>query len=367
MKAVRELMNAAVGDGVFPGGVLLVARDSRIVFWEAFGLARLSPKRVMKKDTVFDLASLTKPLASAVSLIVLFGRGKVALDQTLGETISDFSETDKRDVTIRQLASHTSGLPDYRPYYKALRHLAPGEATAQLRILLTAEPLVDPPGAVAVYSDVGFMILQWVIETVSQTTLDRFVQAAVYDHLGLDRLFFNGAALGVAKRHCSYAATEACPWRKKILEGEVHDDNAYVLGGVAGHAGLFGSAEAVFRLLDHLGMVHAGRITSNVFARKAVQTFFRRQSEVGTWALGFDTPSRPDSSSGRYFSDHSVGHLGFTGTSFWMDLDAGVIVILLTNRVHPSRAVDKIKAFRPVLHDAVMERVATGHGFRETR
>lgn len=360
MKAVRELMNAAVDDGVFPGAVLLAAKDSRIMFWEAFGLSRLSPKRVMTKDTVFDLASLTKPLATAGSLMVLCDQKKLALDQTLEEVIPDFSETDKRDVTLRQLASHVSGLPDYRPYHQALRHLAPPEAMAQLKILLAAEPLVNPPGAVALYSDVGFMVLQWVIETVSQTSLDQFVQASVYTPLGLDGLFFNGLGAGRVRRDCDYAATEACPWRKKVLEGEVHDDNAYVLGGVGGHAGLFGSAEAVFGLLDHLDMVHAGRTASNVFTRETVRMFFRRQSEVGTWALGFDTPSRPKSSSGRYFSDHSVGHLGFTGTSFWMDLEMGVIVILLTNRVHPSRAVDKIKAFRPMLHDAVMKALGAG-------
>jgi len=142
------------------------------------------------------------------------------------------------------------------------------------------------------------------------------------------------------------------------LEGEVHDDNAYTLGGVAGHAGLFGTAKDVYGLLQELLNAYLGESNTGVFDEHLVRSFFQRHSHVGSWALGFDTPTRPDSSSGRYFSDQSVGHLGFTGTSFWMDLEKGVVVILLTNRIHPTRKNEKIKAFRPKLHDAVMSAIA---------
>jgi CubicO group peptidase (beta-lactamase class C family) len=129
------------------------------------------------------------------------------------------------------------------------------------------------------------------------------------------------------------------------------------MGGVAGHAGLFGTAQDIFDLLKELSNNYHGREHNGLFEKHVAQTFLKRQSDTGTWALGFDTPTRPDSSSGRYFSDQSVGHLGFTGTSFWMDLEKEVIVILLTNRIHPSRENEHIKDFRPVLHDAVMEAI----------
>jgi CubicO group peptidase (beta-lactamase class C family) len=176
-----------------------------------------------------------------------------------------------------------------------------------------------------------------------------------YKPLGLENLFFLPLKESEIRPGHACAATEDCPWRHKILEGEVHDDNAYVVGGVAGHAGLFGTARDIFGLLQHLLDTYTGKVASKVFQRETVQTFFECQQDQGRFALGFDTPTGLESSSGRYFSDHSVGHLGFTGTSFWMDLEEEVIVILLTNRVHPSRANEKIKDFRPMLHDTVME------------
>lgn len=350
-------MQHGVEHGVYPGAVLLVAHKGALLFSEAFGFAGLSPKRAMTADTVFDLASLTKPLATATSLMVLVQRGEVALDDTLGNILSDFAYTDKNNITIDQLLAHASGLPDYRPYFEKLRDLPAAVAKEDLRKRVLAEPLVYRPGQVCLYSDLGFMILQWVVETAGKASLDQFVQETVFDPLELKRLFFIPVTDTRVGRDGPFAATEDCPWRHKILEGEVHDDHAYVVGGVAGHAGLFGAAPDVFRLLQHLLETYAGRTVSGVFEQATVQTFFDRRFDAGSWSLGFDTPTRPDSSSGRYFSNHSVGHLGFTGTSFWMDLDRQVVVILLTNRVHPTRANDKIKAFRPLLHNTVMEAI----------
>jgi CubicO group peptidase (beta-lactamase class C family) len=355
VKAIRDVMQRAVDDGVFPGAVLLVAKKGEMVFSEAVGFARISPPRPMTADTVFDLASLTKPLATTASLMVLVQQGMVALDGFLGDILPEFAHTDKKDVSIRNLLSHTAGLPDYRPYYEKLKSLPVPEAREGLRRLLVAEPLIHRPGDACLYSDLGFMILQRVIEDVKKTSLDTFVSQAVYGPLGLENLFFVPLEGNQTRRGRSYAATENCPWRHKILDGEVHDDNAYVVGGVAGHAGLFGAAQDVLSLLQHLLDVYLGKAASPVFERETVQAFFRRQFDVGSWALGFDAPSRPESSSGRYFTDHSVGHLGFTGTSFWMDLEKEVIVVLLTNRIHPTRANENIKNFRPRIHDIVME------------
>jgi len=357
MTRIRNLMQNGVDDGVFPGGVLLAAKQGRIEFLEAFGRARLTPERLMTTETVFDLASLTKPLATTVCMMVLVQEGRVALDQTLGRSIPDFSDTDKKGITVGQLLCHTSGLPDYRPYYEALRKWLPSERKGEVRKMLLGEALIHEPGKACLYSDPGFMILEWLIEVVSEKPLDRFVQESVYDPLRLKDLFFiplNGAK---HRDHRLYAATEHCPWRGKILEGEVHDDNAYTLGGVAGHAGLFGTAKDVYGLLRELLNAYLEESNTGVFHEDLVHSFFQRHSDVGTWALGFDTPTRPDSSSGQYFSDQSVGHLGFTGTSFWMDLEKGVIVILLTNRIHPTRENEKIRVFRPVVHDAVMNAI----------
>ncbi len=201
------------------------------------------------------------------------------------------------------------------------------------------------------------MILEWLVEVVAKKPLDHFVEESVYGPLGLKHLFFIPLNDAKGRKDRSYAATEDCPWRGKILDGEVHDDNAYAVGGVAGHAGLFGTAQAVYVLLQELFNTYLGKPNAVIFRQDLVQTFFQRQPGPGSWALGFDTPTQPDSSSGKYFSDQSVGHLGFTGTSFWVDLLKGVTMILLTNRIHPSRGNERIKAFRPILHDTVMDSI----------
>ena len=357
MKAARDLMQRGVQNSVFPGGVLLVAKEGRVVFFEAFGLARLTPERPMTTGTIFDLASLTKPLATSVALMLLVQQARLNLDQVLGSAIADFSGTNKQYITIRQLLSHTSGLPDYRPYYKELVELPPSERKGSLRALLLSEKLIHEPGQACLYSDVGFMILDWVVEVTAQKPLNYFAEESVYGPLGLKHLFFIPLGVAEGRDDQPYAATEDCPWRGKILDGEVHDDNAYALGGVAGHAGLFGTAQDVYGLLKELLNVYEGKPNNGLFRRNVVQTFLERQTDSGSWALGFDTPTRPDSSSGQYFSDQSVGHLGFTGTSCWVDLLKGVIVILLTNRIHPNRENERIKAFRPLLHDTVMDSI----------
>ena len=355
MESVRTLMQRAVEDRVFPGSVLLVAAEGQVLFFEAFGLARIDPERAMTADTVFDLASLTKPLATSLALMLLIQQRRLSLDQALGRAVHAFSGTDKESITIRQLLSHTSGFPDYRPFYQRLAKRPPPERRDLLRAGLVREELVGKPGRVSLYSDLDFMVLEWLVEVIAQKGLDEFVKEAVYNPLGISSLFFLPIEENSGKRDFRCAATEDCPWRGKVLEGEVHDDNAWVVGGVAGHAGLFGTAQAVYGLLQEVLNVHAEKSNAGLFRADLVQTFFKRHSHVGTWALGFDTPTRPDSSSGRYFSDQSVGHLGFTGTSFWMDLEKEIIVVLLTNRVHPSRDNEKIKSFRPLLHDKVME------------
>jgi CubicO group peptidase (beta-lactamase class C family) len=356
-KDIDGLMKNAVSGNVFPGGVLLVSVGGEVVFFEAYGVENLYTGKPVTKDTVFDLASLTKPLATTLAVMKLIQRSGLTLNQNLGSILPPFKNTDKEKIRIEHLLYHNSGLPDYRPYYKMMRNLKPGKRKDALRELLVKEPLVHPPGRQVVYSDLGFMVLCWVVETASGIRLDHFVLENIYLPLSLKALFFVPADKNPPQ--VNFAATERCPWRGILLEGVVHDDNAYSAGGIEGHAGLFGNVKDVFNLLSELLASYRRESAKNLFDSELTRRFLHRNKRTGR-ALGFDTPSSEDSSCGRFFSEKTVGHLGFTGTSFWMDLDRNMMVILFTNRIHPSRDNIRIKAFRPILHDAVMENFIIG-------
>jgi len=343
-------MTRAVAENVFPGGVLLVSKGDSVLFFRPYGKANIFSGRAVTNETVFDLASLTKPLATALAVMKLIETGHLDLNQTIGAYLPCLKGTDKDSIKIKHLLYHNSGLPDYRPYFRMLAKLTFGVREANLREFLIREPLESRTGDQVRYSDLGFMFLRWIIEEVSRMRLDRFAVEKIYKPLGLSDLFFIDQAIGPPQKR--YAATEKCPWRNQVLEGAVHDDNAYVAGGIAGHAGLFGSAGDLHRLINELLWTYHGQ-PSAVFQQPLLKKFFEPLYNKER-VLGFDTPSTRGSSAGQYFSSKSVGHLGFTGTSFWMDLERRVIVILLTNRVHPSRDNDLIKVFRPRLHDAVM-------------
>jgi CubicO group peptidase (beta-lactamase class C family) len=355
MPAADRLMREAVAGSVFPGGVLLVSQAGRTLCCGAYGRCSLFSCSPVAADTLFDLASLTKPLATTLAVLLLCQQGRLDVGQRLGALLPAFETGAKAGITLSQLLTHSSGLPAYRPYYLQLEPVHPRRRKTALMELLAREPLEYPPGEGSIYSDLDFMILGWVVEAVAGRRLDRFVAEAVYAPLGAASLFFIDLA---ARRPAGpYAATEHCHWRGRLLEGEVHDENAFVLGGVAGHAGLFGTAAAVERLLDELLAAYHGPDGGRLFRTDAVRRFLGRVPGTGR-TLGFDMPSGPEPSCGRYFSAMGVGHLGFTGTSFWIHLERRISVVLLTNRVHPSRANTAIRAFRPLIHDAVMESLA---------
>ena len=351
MRAVDDLMHQAISENVFPGAVLLVSQKSSILFFEAYGHANLFSGTAMTTETIFDLASLTKPLATTLAVMLLVQRGEIELELTLGSLLPEFKDSDKSSIELKHLLYHKAGFPDYRPYYQALAEIPPSKRQAALYEYLRDEPLIHLIGEKVLYSDLGFMILRRVVETVCGHRLDRFVTREIYKPLELDNLYF--VPLDEKIPVADYAATEKCPWRKVVLEGRVHDENAYALGGVEGHAGLFGSAQNVYSLLSDLLYAFQGNDSSGLFHQNLVHTFFTRLPDTDK-ALGFDTPSLTGSSSGSHFSKKSVGHLGFTGASFWMDLEREIIIIFLTNRIHPTRTNNGIKSFRPRLHDAVM-------------
>ena len=355
---VHQQMQAAVDSGVFPGGVLLVSRNGQRLFLRAYGAANLYSGDPATVDTVYDLASLTKPLATALALMKLIEKGCLTLDCRLDRLLEEARHSSIGHIQIQELLYHVSGLPSYRPYYRCLAKIPAGSRKKVLNRLLLKVTPVYPAGSQTLYSDIGFMLLRWIVETVSGAGLNQLVARELYAPLGLRRLFFN--PLDRRPVNAAYAATEDCPWRGEVLSGKVHDDNTYVVGGVDGQAGLFGTVHDVHVLLRELLFNYHGLAENGLFKPELVRRFFSRFEGRGR-ALGFDAPSPSNSSAGRHFSFHSVGHLGFTGTSFWMDLDKKIIIILLTNRVHPTRSNQRIKRFRPVLHDLIMETVCGSH------
>ncbi len=221
------------------------------------------------------------------------------------------------------------------------------------------ERLEYEPGRKALYSDLGFMLIGAAIEEVSGMSLDRYCHERIFRPLGLRSTGFVDLSQLRTRRlepvTEMIAPTQRCPWRKKILCGEVDDDNAYAMGGVGGHAGLFASAKDLDTLLCRLKDCYHN--VNRMIPQRIVQEFWTRNQDVpdSTWCLGWDTPSAQNSSSGSHFSPHSVGHLGFTGTSVWLDLERDRHVLLLSNRVHPSRDNDAIRAFRPFIHDLIIK------------
>ena len=405
---IKSLIQEGAGQSVFPGAAALVAHEGRVVCLECAGYRSLIPERLaMSTDTIFDLASLTKPLATALCIMKLVDDEKLFLDQSLGKTLPQTDLKDKGNLSLRLLLTHCAGLADWKPFHEKLMGCPLEDRKRLLREWIIEEPFAYEPGKGNVYSDLGFMLLEWVIEEKTGKTLPEYVEKRFYGPLGLKRTFFSPSPLspptgggedagdmrnpprspftregedplpeplppgdgrrpdsrfrgkerlGIRDPKEAFAATEDCPWRRRVLQGEVHDDNAWTLGGYSGHAGLFSTAEEVYAVA-HMLREHALGTRADFFKAETVREFFRRQDIVpgSDWALGWDTRAPEGSSAGKYFSRDSVGHTGFTGTSLWMDLEKDVIAILLTNRVHPKRDNDRIKQFRPVFHDAVME------------
>jgi serine-type D-Ala-D-Ala carboxypeptidase len=346
-----------------------VGHDDKLVYERAFGCRSLEPREAaMEIDTIFDLASLTKPVATTTAFMLLVKEKKLRIDDLITRVIPMFGVLGKNLTTFRHLLNHSSGLPAWKGYFEEiirnekggrLHFVSSRAAKTYVYEQIYREKPLSAPGARCLYSDLGFMILGEAIEVLTGNTLDRFCQDKIFKPLGLRATgSVDLTQLRTRRLHPveeMIAPTENCPWRKKILCGEVHDDNAYAMGGVAGHAGLFSSARDVHQFVLRMGECLRGK--SDFLPQALVQEFLKKDETPGhgNFALGWDTPSADGSASGRLFSSRSVGHLGFTGCSLWWDLEKNCHVILLTNRVHPSRKNEKIKEFRPFIHDEIMK------------
>jgi CubicO group peptidase (beta-lactamase class C family) len=363
---LEAFLQQEIQHGTIPGAVLCVAYRGQVVWHRAYGLAAAIPQpRPMHRDTLFDLASLTKVVATTSLLLAAHHDGICALDDPLCRFYPHLTDTALQAVTLRQILTHTGGFDAWSPLYQELlpagplsgRTILARRRRRQAARAVLQRPLAYPPGTQTVYSDLGFIVLTDILEEQYQQPLDRLFLQRVASPLGLQATAYRPLTGQAPLPSCpaAYAATEACPWRGRTLIGEVHDENAWAMGGVAGHAGVFATAQALWHFAHALLETAAGR------RRWLPATLLREswQRQPGppdsTRALGWDTPTPGRSSAGDYFSPHSVGHLGFTGTSLWIDLEHQVTVVLCTNRVHPTRQATGIRRLRPAVHNLVMQ------------
>jgi CubicO group peptidase (beta-lactamase class C family) len=335
---IDRIVDRGVKAGGFPGASVIVGRRGYSVFEKGYGrlgwTANSAP--VVPDESVYDLASLTKVVGTATAAMILFDEGRLDLNAPVSRYLPAFSGGQKDQVTVRHLLTHTSGLPPGRD----LRRLARGPWHARNVVIST--PLACKPGACLVYSDIGADVMAFVVEAIAGQGLDALLDERVFTPLGMNDTWFRPDP---AQRH-RIAPTEVSPPRGYPIRGEVHDENAWALGGVAGHAGLFSTAAdlSIFaQMMLNRGTYNGVRIASD----SAVTTFTTRVT--GTRALGWDT-SNGEGTAGEYFGERAFGHTGFTGTSLWIDPDRELFVILLSNRVHapkarrPARVIADVRA-----------------------
>ncbi len=356
LKPAYELLDRAVSDEAFPGGVLAVGSNNQFAIHPFGKFTRDKSASAVTADTIYDVASLTKAIVTTTATMKLVERKQLHLDAPVSRYLAVWSAAAKSDpdaswrsrVTVRMLLLHDSGLPAHEDFFK----LAKGYDAMLARVM--AVPLIREPGTKIEYSDLGFILLGEIVSRVTGTSLDAFAQREIFLPLGMFNSRFNPRR---TLRERITPTEHDTAFRKRLIVGEVHDENAWAMGGVSGHAGLFSTAGdiAIFAQMLLNGGIYAHK---RLLARATIQAFTARQN-IGdsARALGWDVPVSP-STSGRYFSASGFGHLGFTGTSLWIDPERSLFVILLTNRVNPTRANIKIREVWPALHDAIGEALA---------
>ena len=345
-----SLIRDAIEHRAFPGAALAVTYRGALIISQGFGQFTYdSDSPAVQPDTVFDLASVTKVVATTAMAMVLHERGLLHLDSPVADILPEFAtfgrpsqQAYRQAVTVRMLLAHSSGLPAYVPLFEAARN------RDELIRDACATQLVAAPGSESIYSDIGFILLGEILERLAGAPIDAFVRKETFAPLGMSRTCFNPPP---ESKPAIPPTADDRSFRRRVIQGEVNDDNAYVTGGVSGHAGLFAPAVDVARFAEC--MLRGG---APILKTATIALFARRvELPLGTSrALGWDTPSRP-SSSGKHFSLRSFGHLGYTGTSLWIDPDRQLSVTLLTNRTWPDCSSQAIKQVRPLLHDAILE------------
>jgi CubicO group peptidase (beta-lactamase class C family) len=343
-----SIVRIGLAEGAAPGAALAVARYGRLVHLKGYGTidyAAGSP--AVDASTMYDLASLTKVIATTTAAMILEEEGKLDISRTVQSYLPEFNAPDKSTITVRMLLTHRGGLEAFAPLWKTTR------GRADYLTQINARPLMSPPGTKVVYSDWDFILMQDVIERITGTTLDAFVAARIFGPLGMTSTRFTPDTTNAALMR-RIAPTELDSLRGQI-RGTVHDPNAWALGGVSGHAGLFSTARdlVIFaQMLQNGGSYKGARIVTP----QTIARWTASQDPHSSRALGWDTPS-DISSAGRYFSPRSFGHTGFTGTSIWFDPARELFVILLMNRVNPHGIATRHTQLRRDVADAVQAAV----------
>jgi CubicO group peptidase (beta-lactamase class C family) len=337
-----SIMTAGIAGGAAPGGSLAVGRYGRIVYMKGYGRQDTAKSSAaVDENTMYDMASLTKVIATTTASMILEEQGLLDLDRTVASYLPEFNAPDKAPITMRMLVTHRGGLEAFAALYKQFK------GREQYLAQINARPLKSQPGTETVYSDWDLILTQLVIERVTGQTLDRFVTEKVFGPLGMTSTMFTPDSAQFFSR---IAPTEIDTARGGLVHGKVHDENAWAMGGVSGHAGLFSTAHdlTIFaQMLLNGGEYNGVRIVKPA----TLARWTAPQSRTSSRALGWDTPSK-GSSAGKYFSPRSFGHTGFTGTSIWIDPERGLFVILLTNRVDPTRDNNKHVPLRRAVADA---------------
>ncbi len=354
--AAYSILQRAIEGRAFPGAAFSVLSNNEIVAIDGLGNMTYEQSSAgITSSTIFDLASITKVLATTSMAMLLYQRGQLPLDQPIVDWLPAFANEEgpdsaRRRVTPRMLLAHSSGLPGYARLFESC-----SDADALFQACLRL-PLAAPPGARAEYSDMGFILLGRLLEKIAGEPIDSFCRREIFTPLGMSSTCF----LPPASWSSFIAPTEEdLTFRHRVLQGEVQDENCFVLGGVSGHAGLFSNAMDPLRYAQCLlGQICGESLQWQLFVPETIELFTSRAEMPpgSSRALGWDTPSSP-SSSGLFLSPHSIGHLGYAGTSFWIDLERQTAIVLLTNRTWPHRENEVIRSVRPAFHDAIIQAI----------
>lgn len=345
------VMQQAINDSVFPGGVIGVMRNGALVWQEGYGYHDYTKTKTVSRNTVYDLASVTKVMATTTSIMKLVGEGKIDVDDPVSKYITEFSTDEKREITLRQLLLHTSGLPAFRIYVDQLK------SRNEIVNAVRSEPLINEPGEEYVYSDLGFILLAEIVHEVTGSHVDEFAANEVYSKLDMFDTLFNPYKFGSRfKGRIPPTEIDTVYNRGTVLQ-VAHDERAFFMDGVAGHAGLFSSAQNMAKYAYML-LQDGNYGGENVLPADVVDQFISHQSPVNHRGLGFDRKSEEFSSAGELTGPRTFGHLGFTGTSLWIDPAENIAIILLTNRTYPSRSYgSQISKVRANVSDTVMKSI----------
>ncbi|MFO7846416.1 MAG: glycoside hydrolase family 3 N-terminal domain-containing protein [Balneolaceae bacterium] len=348
---VDMIMQQAIDDSTFPGGVVGVMKDGALVWSEGYGYHDYSKTEAVSSDAVYDLASLTKVIGTTTAVMHLVDNDRLNLDDRVADFIPEFDTADKRNITIGQMLIHTSGLPAFKVYVDSLK------SRGEILEAIKNEPLEYEPGTDYVYSDLGFILLAEIVEEISSQRIDNYLRSNFFGPMGMYSSHFNPKSIG------GWMSDRIPPteiddiYNRGTVQAEVHDERSWFMDGIAGHAGMFSNVRdiAIFSQMLLNGGTYAGR---EYLSSEIIKEFTQRQSPINQRAYGYDMKSEGFSTAGSLTGENSFGHTGFTGTSLWVDPDENIAIILLTNRTYPNRDLGQgISRIRAEIADAVMKSI----------